>query len=116
MVILRSGGKLRSLLCLGVLCSLPPISKPDDSVTHDPAKKVSLFAAYFNEKQSDFFFNAPDSCDPQPALTLFAYIFQELLGYMKEMDNSIALDPDGLLPFLFSKCAAILAPKISDIF
>ena len=72
----------------GADVSLPPIFKPDGSVTHDPAEKASLFAAYFNEKQSDFVFNAPDSCDPQPVLTSLAFRSRELLGYMKELDNS----------------------------
>ena len=92
------------------MCPLP-IFKPDGSVTHDPAEKARLFAAYFNEKQSDFVFNAPDSCDPQPVLTSLTFRSRELLGYMKELDDSIALDPNGLIPLLFSKCAAILAPK-----
>ena len=76
---------------------------------HDPAEKASLFATYFNEKQSDFISNAPDSCDPQPVLTLLAFGSRELLGYMMELDDSIALDPNGLFLLLFSICAAILA-------
>ena len=35
---------------------------------------------------------------------------------MKELDNSITLDPNGLFPLLFSNCALILAPEISTIF
>ena len=96
--------------------SLPPIFKPDGSVTHDPAKNANLFAAYFNEKQSDFIFNAADSCDPQPALNSLAFRSCELLGYIKELHNKITLDPNGLFPLLFSKCAVVLAPRISAIY
>ena len=40
--------KLKSSL-FGADMSLPPIFKPDVSVTHDPAEKASLFAACFND-------------------------------------------------------------------
>ena len=38
----------------GADVSLPPIFKPDGSVTHDPAENASLFAAYSNENQTYF--------------------------------------------------------------
>ena len=75
-----------------------------------------FYSAYFYEKQSDFVFNASDPCDPQPGLTSLAFRSREMLGYMKELDKNIAFDPNGLFPLLFSKCAAILVPKISAIF
>ena len=77
----------------GADVSLPPIFKPDGSVTHDPAETTCLFAAYSNEKQSDYILRL----QIHVILTSFALRSHELLGYMKDLDNSITLGPNSLI-------------------
>ena len=57
----------------GVDVAVPPLLRPDTSLSYCPKEKVALFADVFDSKQSNDSLTRPQSCFPQAELTTFAF-------------------------------------------
>ena len=53
----------------GVNLAVPPLLRPDGSLTHCPKEKAALFADVFDSKQSNDSLTMPQSCFPEAELT-----------------------------------------------
>ena len=57
---------------------MPPLLKPDGSITHSPEAKATLLADVFDGKQSNENLTLPDSCFPEPRLNKLAFRSSEM--------------------------------------
>ena len=101
---------LKSAL-FGVDDDMPPIFKPDGSLTHCPKEKATLLANVFDGKQSDEVLTLPQSCHPEAKLTTIAFRSREIERLMLDLDPYGGSGPDGIFPLSFIKTAHFLAPK-----
>ena len=53
--------------------AVPPLLRPNGSLTHCPKEKAAHFADVFDGKQSNDSFSMPQSCFPEAELTTFAF-------------------------------------------
>ena len=95
---------------------MPPLLKPDGSLTHCPKEKATLFANVFDGKQSDEILTLPQSCHPEAKLRTIAFRSREIERLMLDLDPYGGSGPDGIFPLFFIKTAHFLAPKIAVIF
>ena len=95
---------------------MPPLLKPDGTLTHCPREKSALFANVFDEKQSAEVLSLPQSCHPEAKLTSMAFRSREIEKLMLNLDPYGGSGPDGIFPLFFIKTAHFLAPKIAVIF
>ena len=95
---------------------MPPLLKPDGSLTHCPNEKATLLANVFDGKQSDEVLTLPQSCHPEAKLTTIAFRSREIERLMLDLDPYGGSGPDGIFPLFFIKTAHFLAPKIAVIF
>ena len=96
--------------------TIPPILKPDGSLTHCPKEKATLFADAFDSKQSNIKLSMPSSCFPEPKLTSLAFRSREVRDLLLSLDSYGGAGPDDIFPLFFIKTAPILASRISTIF
>ena len=96
--------------------SIPPLLKPDGSITHSPEAKATLLADVFDGKQSNENLTLPDSCFPEPRLSKLAFRSSEVKKLLLDLDAYGGTDPNGIFPLFFKKTAEYLAPKLSVIF
>ena len=68
---------LKSAL-FGIDDGMPPLLKPDGSLTHCPKEKATLFANIFEEKQSGEELTLLRSCHPEAKLTTIAFRSREI--------------------------------------
>ena len=106
---------LKSAL-FGVDDGMPPLLKPDGSLTHCPKEKASLLANVFDGKQSDEVLTLPQSCHPEAKLTTIAFRSREIERLMLDLDPYGGSGPDGIFPLFFIKTSHFLVPKIAVIF
>ena len=106
---------LKSAL-FGVDDGMPPLLKPDGSLTHCPKEKATLLANVFDGKQSDEVLTLPQSCHPEAKLTAIAFRSREIERLMLDLDPYGGSGPDGIFPLFFIKTVHFLAPKIAVIF
>ena len=106
---------LKSAL-FGIDVTLPPLIKPDGSLTHDPKEKATLFADVFDMKQSDDKLTIPQTCFPEAKLTALAFRSHEIKNLLLDLDAHGGAGPDGIFPLFFKKCSDILSPKVAVIF
>ena len=106
---------LKSAL-FGIDDGMPPLFKPDGTLTHCPKEKSTLFANVFDEKQSSEEVIVPQYCHPEPKLTTIAFRSREIKNFFLNLDSYGGSGPDGIFPLFFKETADILAPKISVIF
>ena len=95
--------------------SMPPLVKPDGSITHSPKEKAILLADVFDGKQSNVDLTLPDSCFPEPKLSKLAFRSSEVRKLLLDLDAYGGTDPNGIFPLFFKKTAEYLAPKLSVI-
>ena len=96
--------------------SIPPLSKPDGSVTYCPREKATLLANVFDGKQSNENLSMPDSCFPEAKLSKLAFRSSEIKHLLLDLDAYGGVDPNGIFPLFFKKTAEFLAPKLSEVF
>ena len=95
--------------------AVPPLLKPDGSLTHCPMQKAAHFADVFDSKQSNDSLDMPQSCFPEAQLTTFAFRPGEVKKLLLELDSYGGAGPDGIFPLFFVKTANYLFPKISTV-
>ena len=98
----------------GVDVAVPPLLRPNGSLTHRPKEKTALFADVFDGKQSNDSLTMLQSCFPEAELT-FAFHSGEVKNSLLELDPYGGAGPDGIFPLFFVKTANYLAPKISTV-
>ena len=98
----------------GVDVAVPPLLRPNGSLTHCPKEKAALFADVFDGKQSNDSLSMPQSCFPEAELT-FAFHSGEAKKLLLELDPYGGTGPDGIFPLFFVKTANYLVPKISTV-
>ena len=98
----------------GVDVAVPPLLRPDGSLTHCPKEKAALFADVFDSKQSNDSLTMPQSCFPEAELTTFAFRSGEVKKLLLELDPYGGAGPDGIFPLFFIKTADYLAPKMES--
>ena len=108
------GSTLKTAL-FGVDVAVPPLLRPDGSLTHCPKEKAALFADVFDSKQSNDSLTMPQSCFPEAEMTTFAFRSGEVKKLLLELDPYGGAGPDGIFPLFFIKTANYLAPKISTV-
>ena len=81
--------------------SMPPLLKPDGSITHDPKKKAELLADVFDGKQSNINLTLPDTCFPEPKLSKIAFRSSEVRKLLLGLDSYGGTDPNGIFPLFF---------------
>ena len=89
----------------GVDVAVPPLLRPDGSLTLCPKEKAALFADVFDSKQSNDSLILPQSCFPEAELTTFALRFGEVKKLLLELDPYDGAGPDGVFPLFFVKTA-----------
>ena len=105
---------LKSAL-FGIDSSMPPLLKPDGSITHNPKEKATLLADVFDGKQSNVNLSLPDTCFPEPKLSKLAFRSSEVRKLLIDLDSYGGTDPNGIFPLFFKKTAEYLAPKLAVI-
>ena len=95
--------------------AVPPLLRPNGSLTHCPEEKAALFAYVFDGKQSNDSLSMPQSCFPEAELTTFAFRSGEVKKLLLELDPYGGTGPDGIFPLFFVKTANYLAPKIATV-
>ena len=99
----------------GVDVAVPPLLRPDGSLTHCLKEKAALFADVFDSTQSNDSLTMPQSCFPAAELTTFAFRSGEVKKLLLELDPYGGAGPDGIFPLFFIKTANYLASKISTV-
>ena len=99
----------------GVDVAVPPLLRPNGSLTHCPKEKAALFANVFDGKQSNDSLSVPQSCFPEAELTTFAFCCGEVKKLLLELDPYGSAGADGIFPLFFVKTANYLTPKISTV-
>ena len=90
----------------GVDVAVPPLLRPNGSLTHCPKEKAALFADVFDGKQSN---------DSLAKLTIFAFRSGEVKKLLLELDPYGGIGPDGIFSLFFVKTANYLAREISTV-
>ncbi|MEL7520149.1 MAG: reverse transcriptase family protein, partial [Cyanobacteria bacterium J06553_1] len=108
--------KLKSSLFGSNISSLPPLLKPDGTLTTLPKEKAELLHQVFDSKQSDREIPLPDTCHPEPMLTKFAFRSKDVKNILDNLDSWGGEDPDGFFPLLFKKVSKSFAPKLSRFY
>ena len=101
---------------LGVEPSIPPLLKPDGSITYHPLDKATILAESFNSKQSREEIQLPLGCHPLPAFNTFAFRSSEIKFLLSNLDTYGGTDPNGLFPLILKRLSSQLAPKLAVIF
>ena len=99
----------------GIEPSIPPLVKPDGSVTYKPLDKACILADSFNSKQNREDIQLPLSCHPLPSFNSFAFRSSEIRYLLSNLDEYGGTDPNGLFPLLLKRLSSKLAPKLSVI-
>jgi len=99
----------------GLESSIPPLMKPDGSVTYSPFEKATLLADCFISKQSLEDIELPPSCHPLPCFNSFAFRSSEIKYLLSELDEYGGVDPNGLFPLILKRLNGQLAPKLAVI-
>ena len=99
----------------GIDVAVPPLLRPDGSLTHCPKGKAALFADVFDSKQSIDSLTMSQSCFPEAELTTFVFRSGEVKMLLLEVDPYGGAGPDDIFPLFFVKTASYLAPKISTV-
>ena len=86
--------------------AIPPLLRPNGSLTHCSKEKAALFADVFDGKQSNDSLAMPQSCFPEAELT-FAFRSGEVKTLLLELDPCGGTGPDGI--FL---CSLLKVPII----
>ena len=76
----------------GVDVVVPPLLRPDGSLTHCPKEKAALLADVFDSKQSNDSLTMPQSCFPEAELTTFAFCYEKLRNYCLNLILMVVLD------------------------
>ena len=97
----------------GVDVAVPPLLRPDGSLTHCPKEKAALFADVFDSKQSNDSLTM-QSWFPEAELT-FAFRSGEVKKLLLELDPYGGAGPDCIFPLFFMKTAYYLSPKMSTV-
>ena len=84
----------------GMDVAVPPLLRPNGSLTHCPKEKAALFADVFDGKQSNDSLSMPQSCFPEAELTTFAFRSGEVKKLLLELDPYGGTGPDGIFPLL----------------
>ena len=100
----------------GIDATVPPLVKPDGSITHDPKEKASLFADVFEGKQCNAVLEMPQSCFPDLKLGKLAFRSKEIESILLDLDAYGGAGPDGVFPLFFKKASKVLSPKLGAIF
>ena len=100
----------------GVEPSIPPLLKPDGSITYNPLDKATILADSFNSKQSRVEIQLPHSCHPLPVFKSFAFKSSEIKHLLSGLDAYGGTDPNGLFPLILKQLGGVLAPKLGVIF
>ena len=79
----------------GVDVAVPPLLRPNGSLTRCPKEKAALFADVFDSKQSNDSPTMPQSCFPEAELT-FAFHSGEVKKLLLELDPYGGAGPDGI--------------------
>ena len=75
---------------------VPPLLRPDGSLSHCPREKAALFADMFDSKQSDDSLALPQSCFPKAELTTFAFHSGEVKKLLLDLDPYGGAGLDGI--------------------
>ena len=62
--------------------AVPPLIRPDGSLTHCPKEKAVLFADVFNGKQSNNSLTRPQPCFPEAELIISTFLLWRSLNYL----------------------------------
>ncbi|MEL7079479.1 MAG: reverse transcriptase family protein, partial [Cyanobacteria bacterium J06582_2] len=108
--------KLKSSIFGSNNSSLPPLLKPDGTLTTIPKEKAELLHQVFDAKQSDEAILLPLTCHREPLLTRFAFRSRDLKNILDNLDSWGGEDPDGFFPLLHKKVSKSLAPKLSRFY
>ena len=95
--------------------AVPPLLRPDGSLSHCPKEKAAPFADVFDSKQSNDSLIMPHPIFPEAELTTFAFCSGEVKKLLLELDPYGGAGPDGIFPTFFIKTANYLAPKIYTV-
>ena len=82
----------------GVDVAVPPLLRPEGSLTHCPKEKAALFADVFDGKQSNDSLTMPQSCFPEAE---FTFLSGEVNKLLLELDPYGGAGPDGIFPLFF---------------
>ena len=93
--------KLKSSIFGSSNASLPPLLKPDRTLTTVPKEKAELLHRAFDAKQSNDDVPLPDTCHPEPILTKFAFRSRDVKNILDDLDSWGGEDPDGFFPLFF---------------
>ena len=99
----------------GVDVAVPPLPRPDGSLTNCPKEKAALFADVFDSKQSNDSLTMPQSCYPEAELTTFAFCSGGVKKLFLGLDPCGGAGPNGIFPLFFVKTAHYLPPKIFTV-
>ena len=102
---------LKSAL-FGVDDGMPPLLKPDGSLTHCPKEKGTLFANVFDGKQSDEVLTLPQSCHPEAKLTTIVFRSREIERLMLDLDPYGGSGPDGIFPLFLLRLLTSWLPRL----
>ena len=108
--------KLKSSIFGSNNASLPPLLKPDGTLTTIPGEKAELLHSAFDAKQSNNDVPLPDTCHPEPILTKFAFRSRDVKNILNDLDSWGGEDPDGFFPLFFKKVSSTLSPKLSRFY
>ena len=70
----------------GVDTTVPPLLKPDGSLTHCPKDKSTLFGNVFDSKQSNAKLTMPQSCFQEAKLTTLAFRSRDIRKFLLDLD------------------------------
>ena len=99
----------------GVDVAVPPLLRPNGSLTHCPKEKAALLADVLDGKQSNDSLSMPQSCFHEAELTTLVFRSGKVKNLLLELDLYGGTGPDGIFPLFFVKTANYLAPKISTV-
>ena len=99
----------------GVDVAVPPLFRPDGSLTHCPKETTALFADVFDSKQSNDCLTMPESCFPEAELTTFAFCSGEVKKLLLKLDPYGGAGPAGIFPLFFIKTANYLATVLRKL-
>ena len=85
----------------GIETSIPPLIKPDGSITYKPLDKACLLADSFHSKQSREAIELPPTCHPLPAFNSFAFKSSEIRYLLSNLDEHGGTDPNWPVPLFF---------------
>ena len=86
---------LKSAL-FGMDSSIPPLLRPNGSLTHCPKEMATLLADVFDSKQSNEKLTMPQSCFPEAKLNSLAFRAREIKDLLIDLDAYGGVDPNGI--------------------